>query len=860
MEGLRKRNKKTIRFLWVSLTALVSLCAVVFGVVTILVVRQGTDTMNQVATTYMEGMSQQTQNHFDTLVEMRIAQINMMIQMMPPEKVEELDEAAMDQLASMAVSREFTHLFLYDTEGNATTIYGNPVEVENKEDFIDAMNSGKTLVTVGEEEDGSSVLLYGLSVGYPDTVGYPLPDGGVCTALVVGLPIERLSDALSLGEDTTLIFTHLVRIDGSFVINNSEGMDENVFEWLTRNGEQYGDTRIEDEVEKLRRAITDRKTYSMTTMVQGEIRHFYCVPMLNTEWTMICAMPHSFLDEELNTMTTRNIALALVSCLVLVVATMVIFFLYMRITRSQMQELAEAREKAIEANRAKSEFLSNMSHDIRTPMNAIVGMTAIAAANSADTGKVQECLRKIAVSSKHLLGLINDVLDMSKIESGRMTLNRDLVSLRETVESIVSIVQPQVKSKQQQFDVFIRDIQNENVYADSVRLSQVLMNLLSNAMKFTPEGGSITVTLAQEDSPLGEKYVRTHFWVKDTGIGMSKEFQEKVFNSFEREDTTRVQKTEGTGLGMAITKYIMDASGGSITVDSEPGRGTEFHVIFDMERGEENESEMRLPGWEVLVVDDDEPLCRSAVGELKEIGMHAEWALDGETAIRMAEERHRQHRDYFIILLDWKMPGMNGIETARKLRSRIGEDIPILLISAYDWSEIEDEARSAGISGFISKPLFKSTLYSGLKRFEEQAEENDSQEEGAMDFTGRRLLVAEDNELNWEIANELLSAEGFILDWAENGKLCAEQFAAKEPGYYSAILMDLRMPVMNGFEATREIRGMDRGDAAEIPIIAMTADAFTDDISKCLESGMNAHIAKPINIPELLRILQRFFS
>lgn len=853
-----EKNRKTIRFLWISLTVLVILCIIVFSTVTFLVIRQGTGTMNQVATIYMEEMSKQTQKHFDTLVNMRLDQVNAITQAVQPETVEELDETAVSRLTAVGTLRNFTHLFLYDTEGNDVVIYGNQVEVEDKEDFLNAMNSGQPLVTVGREADGSLVLLYGLSVGYPDTIGYPMPDGGRCTALVVGLPIERLGEALSLGADTGLIFTHVIRQDGSFVVNSADVPYDDFFTWMQANGVEYGDDEIDEKVEKLREAVENREAYGLTARMQGEIRHLYCAPMYNTEWAMVCVMLHGFLDEELNGMTLHSIALALISCSILVIATMIIFAAYMRISHRQMADLDEAKEKALEASRAKSEFLSNMSHDIRTPMNAIIGMTAIAAANPQDTGKVQDCLRKISVSSKHLLGLINDVLDMSKIESGRMTLNCDLISLRETVDGIVSIIQPQVKARRQQFDVFIQDIQSENVYADGVRLNQVLMNLLSNALKFTPSGGSITVTVSQEDSPMGAGFVRTHFRVKDTGIGMSAEFQKKIFNSFEREDNARVHKTEGTGLGMAITKYIVDASGGSITLQSEQGKGTEFYVTFDLERGEESEEKLTLPAWEVLVVDDDEPLCRSAADSLHEIGIHAEWALDGPTAVDMAEKRHKKHQDYFIILLDWKMPGMNGIETARELRRRIGKDVPILLISAYDWSEIEDEARAAGITGFISKPLFKSTLYHGLSQFLGQDKKND-QMEPKHDFTGRRLLVAEDNELNWEIANELLTSEGFVLEWAENGQECVEKFQSSEPHTYDAILMDLRMPVMNGFEATEAIRAMEREDAADIPIIAMTADAFTDDIKKCLECGMNGHAAKPLNMPELLRMLQKYF-
>ena len=340
---------------------------------------------------------------------------------------------------------------------------------------------------------------------------------------------------------------------------------------------------------------------------------------------------------------------------------------------------------------------------------------------------------------------------------------------------------------------------------------------------------------------------------------MSEEFQKKIFESFVREDSKRVHKTEGSGLGMAITKYIVDAMQGTIEVESEKDKGSRFHIILDLEWAKEQEQDMRLPAWDALVVDDDELLCRSAADTLEEIGLHAEWTLDGATAITMAQQRHAEGRDYHVVLLDRKMPGMDGIETARRLREEIGEDIPILLISAYDWGDIEEEALPAGVSGFISKPLFKSTLYYGLSRFhkKEHTAAVEATQVKTPDFTGKRLLVAEDNEMNWEIASTLLAACGFKMDWAQNGEICVEKFKASKTGDYDAVLMDLRMPVMDGYEATEAIRSSDRSDA-DIPIIAMTADAFAEDIQKCLACGMNAHTAKPLDMQELLKLLKKF--
>jgi CheY-like chemotaxis protein len=424
---------------------------------------------------------------------------------------------------------------------------------------------------------------------------------------------------------------------------------------------------------------------------------------------------------------------------------------------------------------------------------------------------------------------------------------------------MVNIVQPQVKAKHQKFNISIFNILSENVHCDSVRLNQVLLNLLSNAIKFTPENGSIDVSLHEEPSPRGEEYVRILIQVKDTGIGMSEEFRQHIFESFAREDNKRIHRTEGTGLGMAITKYIVDAMKGEITVESQQGAGTEFKVVLDLMKAEERVEDMVLPDWVMLVVDDDQQLCESTVDSLRSIGIRAEWVLDGEDAVKMATRHHKQHNDYHVILLDWKLPDMDGIQTARELRRQLGNDVPILLMSAYDWTEIEDEARAAGISGFLMKPLFRSTLFYGLKPYMGAEDDKPAAEEDKLTFSNKRILVAEDNELNWEIANELLRDLGLELDWAENGEVCTDLFQSSEPGCYDAILMDIRMPIMDGYEATDAIRAMDRPDAG-LPIIAMTADAYSDDIQKCLSHGMNAHVAKPIDIDEVARILKRYLN
>lgn len=366
--------------------------------------------------------------------------------------------------------------------------------------------------------------------------------------------------------------------------------------------------------------------------------------------------------------------------------------------------------------------------------------------------------------------------------------------------------------------------------------------------------------MEQEDSPKGSEYVRCHFRVKDNGIGMTPEFQQEVFEKFVRERKEQVDKTEGSGLGMAITKAIVDLMDGTIELVSAPNQGSDFHIILDFERADVQEEDMILPPWKMLVVDDDEDLCHSVVSSLKEIGIDAEWASDGRTAVKMVENRHLKNDGYQIVLLDWKMPDMNGLEAAKKMRKHLGDNVPILIISAYDWSDIEEEAREAGAQGFISKPLFKSNLFLGLKPYMIGLEEEKPvKEEKQMQFSGKRILLAEDNDLNWEIAEAILSEVGFWLERAENGKICVEKFNQSEVNFYDIILMDIRMPVMNGYEATQNIRALKREDAG-LPIIAMTADAFSEDIQRSKECGMNEHIAKPLDVNQLMQVLDRYLN
>ena len=845
-----KNKNETTQFLLISLILVLILSVTAFSFLAVFLNRQSTSTIREVSRMYMSGLSDQIARHFETTIGLRLDQMDALARDIQPERIHN-DTAQQESLIASAKAREFSYLGFYRVDGTFEMLYGSPLEVTDPEPFMNSLLRGEKKVAVGTDAQDNGVILLGLPTTNPPTEEHS------CVAIVAGLPASYISKTLSLEENADHVYSFIIREDGSFVIRTGDATRDSYFDRVRSIYEKVDGEDPELYIQALSEAMAAAEDYSAEVVLYGEPRQLYCTKLSHSEWHLLTCMPYSSLDNIVKGFTTRWTYAVFGICAIVLAVLLLIFARYFRMTKQQMQELEMARKEAVRANKAKSEFLSNMSHDIRTPMNAIVGMTAIAIANASDQQQVQNCLKKISLSGRHLLGLINDVLDMSKIESGKMTLSMDQISLREVLEGIVSIVQPQVRAKNQQFDMSIHDISSENVCCDGVRLNQVLLNILGNAVKFTPEGGKIYVAMYEEPSEKGENFVRIHFIISDTGIGMTKEFRERIFESFVREDSMRVRKTEGSGLGMTITKYIVDAMGGRIDVDSELGKGTSFHVTLDLEKAEIPETDMVLPPWNMLVVDDDRQLCESTAASLRAIGVQADWTLDAEKALEMVEKRRND--PYQVILLDWKLPGMDGITAARELRRRYGEDIPILLISAYDWSDIEAEAKAAGVTGFISKPLFKSTLFYGLKPFAETMAVPEAQKEESA-LAGRRVLLAEDNDLNWEIAEELLSAEGLELDWAENGRICLDKFANSQIGHYDAILMDLRMPVMTGYEATEAIRKLDRPDAATIPIIAMTADAFAEDVRKCMEAGMNAHVAKPIDVRDVCRQLLKFMQ
>ncbi|MCI9012200.1 MAG: response regulator [Oscillibacter sp.] len=730
------KSKALPRSLKIGIVVILCLTVIVFSLLGASIHTMSESTIEEIGTAYMAGMNEQVSLHFETIIELRLTMAESIAGIAAGDGAS--GYGTREDIEYGARARHFLCAALYGPDGGSEMIFGDPVELNHPEPFLESLRNGERKAASATGSDGGGVILFGVPCEYP------MSGGGGSLALVVGLSTKYMGEVLFLDSDQSLSYSFVIRKDGSYVVGNEGDAHENYFDRLT-NIFAGQDMEADACIEQLQAAMNAGEDYSTIVKNGGSRRHIYCTNLPYCEWYLVTVLPFERLDNAISGMGSRWLIIVYAASFAVIAMLLYIFFRYLKLFRNQVSELTrinaemdaarkaaeQARKEAEQANAAKQEFLSSMSHDIRTPMNAIIGMTSLALDNTDDPKRVRDYLGKIALSSKHLLGLINDVLDISKIESGKMTLNVEPVSLREAMDSIVNIMQPQVTAKNQQFKVVAREILSENVCCDGVRLNQVLINLLGNAVKFTPEKGAVQLTVYQEALPEDASRVRTHFLVSDTGIGMSKEYQKVIFESFSREDNTRVRKTEGSGLGMAITKCIVDAMGGTISVRSEQGRGSEFHVVLDLEKA-----------------------AAPAASE----------AADG------AAER-------------------------------------------------------------VNDVVLK----------------------------GRRILLAEDNELNWEVARELLSILELELDWAENGEICVEKFRNSPAGHYDAIIMDVRMPVMDGYEATAAIRGLEREDA-DIPIIAMTADAFSEDIQRCLERGMNDHLAKPIDIQAVTFKLKKYLK
>ncbi|MER0286012.1 response regulator [Clostridioides difficile] len=567
---------------------------------------------------------------------------------------------------------------------------------------------------------------------------------------------------------------------------------------------------------------------------------------------------------------SKKVMVTMGSILSVSVLIAIIFYQYiLRLKYKSEEEMNSAlAELEVEqrANLAKSQFLFNMSHDIRTPMNAIIGLTVIAAMDIDKKDKVKDCLTKILSSSRHMLGLINDVLDMSRIESGKVSLNDEDFKLPELIDDFISITYPQAVEKDIQMEINVSDISHEKVIGDALQINRIMTNIIGNSLKFTQPGGKIGLTI-RELPPTTKGYGSYQFIMRDTGIGMSEDFIKKIFQPFERAETSTKSRVEGTGLGMAITKNIVDMMGGQIQIESELGKGTTFIVTIPIKLQtceEETFDYSKLYDLRSLVVDDDEIACENTVRIIQEIGMNCEWVLSGIEAVEKTKMAHEINQDYHVVIIDWKMPVMDGLQTTRQIRKIVGDELPIIVLTAYDWADIEEEAKSVGINAFLSKPVFKSRLYhimSNLTSSEKTKETtNVNVAESKQTYSGR-VLIVEDNEINMDIAEEFISYFGVTTEKVWNGLEAVDRIKTVEPGYYDLVFMDIQMPKMDGYEATQQIRKLEKeNNMNHLPIVAMSANAFIEEVNKGYACGMDNYITKPIELEKLNTCFKKYLK
>lgn len=755
---------------------------------------------------------------------------------------------------NMADRGQFAYYALLDEDGN---VYINDPDYESQylADFLRGCDTARGNITIEKCEmpDGTSSDVF--IIAQAALAGTTVMDGKKIVLGAKGIPAEKVRKEILLRGEDNDAFVHMIMPDGTYLIagdNEKLVKSDNYFSDL-------GATAVFEDgysLEKMQDDIKNQHDNSTAYYIGDELYYGYYSFLPRSGWSLVVTVPFDTIMGTMEKTANRVTFGGIFVMMLMVIVLAVIFVIFIR-QRNTSLKLNMQRIEAEERNLAKSTFLSSMSHDIRTPMNAIIGFTNLALRQE-NSPRVQEYLSKISTSSNHLLSLINDVLDMSRIESGKMNIEWTKCNLSEILHGLQTIMQGQVTAKQQHLHMDVLDVVNENVWCDKMRMNQVLLNFLSNAVKFTPAGGSITVSLAQKKCDR-EGYGMYEFRVKDTGIGMTEEFAKKVFEPFEREKSETVNKIQGTGLGMSIAKNIIDMMGGTVRVETALHKGTEFIVNVELKIQEEmdevDSSELeKLSGLKAMVVDDDFAACDGIIKSLHRFGMDAEWSMSGREALLRIKQSQELDKSYNVFIIDWQLPDLNGLEVIRQIRRISDEDIPVILMSSYSWSDIENEAEEVGVSAFCSKPIFMSdlqrTLVDVLSR-EAEEDKGDPLER----FKGSRLLLVEDNELNREIATEILQEYDFIVENAENGQVAVDKVAAAAAGYYDVVLMDIQMPVMDGYEATKEIRSLPDAQVAAVPIMAMTANAFEEDKRNALEAGMNGHIAKPIDVNVLLEVL-----
>ena len=768
-------------------------------------------------------------------------------------------EATLDVMESVAPLLETMHINVLTADNKILSVGGTVTDATTESDLDFARESalGEHVSNRMTSLNGEPILRHFVPIMQQNSIAAMLYGVTMLEEMPDVMNIENIYNASA---DVFIVDTKT----GDFILDTSHSGLGNLLEM-----------KEEDETRVTKGALTWEKfTEDIMNLGTGYVifrsghtdgwQYVYYAPAGINQWAIAVSVPET--ETFANVRAVQQVWLILGVLLSVVVA---LYYLWVRqnaqkATAQAVEQavLREKLQKAEAADKAKSTFLSNMSHDIRTPMNAIIGFATLAQNNLSYTERVQEYLRKILTAGNHLLSLINDILDMSRIESGKLHIEEKPCSLSEIFRDMRDIINTQMQSKQLNFFMDTVDVTDEDIFCDKLHINQVLLNLLSNAIKFTPEGGTVSVTMRQlPDAPKG--YGAYEIRVKDTGIGMSQDFVQHIFEPFERERTSTISGIQGTGLGMAITKNIVDAMNGEIRVETEQGRGSEFIIHLNFRLQADHQPDGPVPGLEgvrALVADDSVSACDSATKMLRRMGMRAEWTMHGKEAVLRAGQAQEMGDPYGVYLIDWLMPDLGGLEAVRQIRAAVGEQAIIVVVTAYDWTAFEREAREAGVTAFCNKPVFLSELRNILSAAMQHAPQAEKGAPGKVkkSFDGIRLLVVEDNELNRDIAVELLTEIGFLVETAGNGSVAVDMVKRSAPGYYALILMDIQMPVMNGYEAAKAIRALKEPELRRIPIVAMTADAFEEDRSRALKSGMNAHVAKPIDINKMIDAISEF--
>ena len=760
-----------------------------------------------------------------------------------------LEEAADFVRHSHVHDNVSAHLVFADTKTGLSTRAnpGNPEDFSVSYSRLNLLDQLSWIGEVGTQINLSRAYTNPLNaeqvIAFCNRITVQEPEGPREAVLLRLIPISEIEQKwIFPQEQFEKTEVSIIDAEGNYIIKGRSFKNFSFFEFYksynSGNSAQY-------------RQIFDQVIRKTGHIEMQDSRHQDCIiahtQIVSTgDWVLLAYIPKA----ELKTSSVDWLLIGFVSAGLLLLFAF--DFAYMQMFNRKLKGMAV---KAEAANRAKTEFLSTMSHDIRTPMNAIIGLTTLAEKRLDDPETVGQNLRKIRQSSNHLLTLINDILDISKVESGKLTLSPVTFSIVETVENLVNLSQPMVKEKNIDFSFRINRMEKEYLYADQLRLNQIYINILSNAIKYTEPGGKVCVDL-REMSSSKDGCIRLSYVVSDTGIGMTPEFMQKMYQPFSRQTDSRVNSIQGTGLGLAITKQMVELMNGTIECQSEVGKGTTFTIALDIPVADRQIEEMKLDPMDVLIVDDDEVLIETAADTLTSLGVRAETASGGMQALELLRHQEENGKKYRVVIVDWKMSDMNGVETVRRIRSEIAENVPILMISAYDWSDIEDQAREAGVNGFISKPLFRSKLYSKINEMLGVEKRSVEPEDDYSDIAGLNILIAEDNDVNWEIISAMLGMFGITAQRAKNGRICVDIMREAAENQYALIFMDVQMPEMNGLDATRNIRKLDTW-ASRIPIIAMTADAFSENVAECLEAGMNGHIAKPVDIKLVIKEIRR---